>query len=65
MGFGGRQRFKEVRLTPIQNAPPKSLRATQGQGSREWSMTNILKRTDAGRMEPREGAVALAGRQGG
>ena len=24
--------------TPIQNAPPKSLRATQGQGSREWSI---------------------------
>ena len=28
-------------------------------------MTNILKETDAGRMEPREGVVALAGRQGG
>lgn len=26
-------------LTPIQKAPPKSLRATQGQGSREWSMS--------------------------
>ena len=24
--------------TPMQKAPPKSLRATQGQGSREWSI---------------------------
>lgn len=43
------------RLTPIQNAPPKSLRATQGQGSREWSMVAVGA--------PR--AVALIGRQGG
>ena len=42
-GFGGRQCFGEARLTPIQNAPPKSLRATQGQGSLEWSMTDMWK----------------------
>ena len=34
---GGRGRMEEGR-TPMQKAPPKSLRATQGQGSREWSI---------------------------
>lgn len=29
---------QSIGLAPMQNAPPKSLRATQGQGSRLWSM---------------------------
>lgn len=31
-----------VVLTPMQNAPPKSLRATQGQGSRVWSIRRLV-----------------------
>ena len=30
-------------LTPMQKAPPKSLRVTQGQGSREWSMMDKVE----------------------
>lgn len=33
----GRTQRREGR-TPMQKAPPKSLSATQGQGSREWSI---------------------------
>ncbi len=36
--LGGGQEKVEGARTPIQKAPPKSLRATQGQGSREWSI---------------------------
>ena len=32
--------------TPMQKAPPKSLRATQGQGSREWSI--VVRGGDCG-----------------
>ena len=34
---GGEEKVEGGR-TPMQKAPPKSLRATQGQGSREWSI---------------------------
>ena len=32
------QETEERGRTPMQKAPPKSLSATQGQGSREWSI---------------------------
>ena len=37
-GLGGGRGRGEGGRTPMQKAPPKSLRATQGQGSREWSI---------------------------
>ena len=43
-GQEGGQETEEGGRTPIQKAPPKSLRATQGQGSREWSI--VVRRGD-------------------
>lgn len=60
---GGRLFGLWSRLTPMQNAPPKSLRATQGQGSREWSMTVVGGQKDTGRVESKRGSSSWLSRR--
>jgi hypothetical protein len=48
--------------TPMANAPPKSLRMTQGHGSRVWSITILEVLWEAGAVGKRRDVVEQRGR---